>query len=310
MTARTAWVIHHSEPTPSYNAVTMLAAFASKNINAQLINFNALELANNNLSLNNVVLTPPDFAVFINQTHTILNYEMFEETNSKLDKLESFENTTFANSPLAHAAAANKINAYKRLIDAGVELPKTEFVDANPDSPALPLMVERIGGFPIVVKWPFGFESMAVKICYDMDSLKTTIQELKSAASIKINTVILQEYVSSAEAAMFCVRVVGDQIFTRMFLGSPYDTSSFKSIVSYGRQQMPCETIDAIRQAVLDIKSVLGLDAARIDMFLTDDGVKVCDVNSIGSFLPTDQTHNVNVASLITELVIQKKQRD
>lgn len=310
MTAKTAWVIHHDEPTPSYNSVTMLAAFASKNIDAQLINFNALKLANNNLLLNNTVLTPPDFAVFVNQTHTVLNFNLFEECNGLLDKLESFENTTFANSPLAHATAGNKIITYRKLIDAEVKLPTTEFVDATPDSPALPLMVERIGNFPIVVKWPFGYESMAVKICHDMDSLEATIQELKSAASIKINTVILQEYVSSAEAAMFCVRVVGDQIFTRMFLGSPYDTSSFKSIISYGRQQMPCETIEPIRQAALAVKNTLGLDAVRIDMFLTDDGVKVCDVNSIGSFLPTDQTHNVSVADLIAELVIQKKQRD
>lgn len=306
MTKKTAWVIHHSEPTPSYNSVTMQAAFTSRDIDVRLIDFNALKLVDNNITHNDNIIAPPNFATIINQTHTILNSPAFEDRNGILEKLESLVHTTFINTPLSHAAAANKINVYQQLNNANIPHPKTEFVDTTPDSPALPLMVERVGGFPVVVKYPFGFESMAVKICHDMDDLKNTIQELKAAALIKISTVILQEYVDSAEAAMFCVRVVGDEIFTRMFLGTPYQTSSFKSIISFGRQQLPCVTIDPIRQAAMSVMNTLNLSSARLDMFLTDDGVKVCDVNALGSFLPTDQTHNIFVADLIADLVIKK----
>lgn len=307
MSTKTAWVIHHSESTPSYNSATMLNAFASRDIDAQLINYNALNLANNNLILNDTVLASPDYAVIVNQTHTLLNSPSFEVRNSILEKLQSFENTTFANLPRDHAGAANKISVYRKLSDANISLPKFEFVDTAPDSPNLPYMVERIGNFPIVVKWPFGFEGMAVRLCHDMDELKAAIQELKAAAVIKVNTVILQEYVSGAESAMFCVRVIGDDIFTRMFLGSPYGTSSFKSIVSLGRQQLPCETIEPVRQAAMSVMSILNLNSARMDMFLTDEGIKICDVNCIGSFLPTDQTHNIRVADLIADMVIKKK---
>lgn len=308
MANQTAWVIHHGEPSPSYNSTTMLAAFAAKQVQARLIDFNMLSLVEDSLILGQEVLSPPDFAVFVNQTHTVLGSSFLKERNDILDKLDSFENITFANSPLAHAAAANKITVYKKLIDAGISLPKTEFVNADAESSILQLMLDRIGQFPVVVKYPFGFESMAVRICYEIDELKAAIEQLKTEASIKVNTVILQEYVSAAEAAMFCVRVVGDQIFTRMFLGSPYGVSSFKSIVSYGRQQMPCKTVDSIKQIATAVTSTLNLDAARIDMFLTGDGIKVCDVNSIGSFLPTDQTHNIKVGELITDLLIRKKQ--
>ena len=91
-----------------------------------------------------------------------------------------------------------------------------------------------------------------------------------------------------------------------MFLGTPYQTSSFKSIISFGRQQLPCVTIDPIRQAAMSVMNTLNLSSARLDMFLTDNGVKICDVNALGSFLPTDQTHNIFVADLIADLVIKK----
>lgn len=309
MVSQTAWVLHHGEPSPSYNSTSMLAAFAAKQIQARLIDFNTLTLSSNDdILLGQETLTPPDFAVFVNQTHTVFGSSFFAERNAILEKMESFENTTFANLPLSHAKAANKNITYKRLSDADVSIPKTEFIGADPESTDLQLMVDRVGGYPVVAKFPFGFESMAVKICYDIDELKTAIQELKAEAIIKINTIILQEYISSAEAAMFCVRVVGNQIFTRMFLGSPYETASFKSIISYGRQQMPCKTIDSVRQTATAVTNTLQLDAVRIDMFLTDEGIKVCDVNSIGSFLPTDQTHNISVGELIVDLLIQKKQ--
>lgn len=307
MANQTAWVIHHFELEPSYNSATVLRAFTNKNIDAFHIDFEKLKLNNNTITHNNEVITAPDFVVFVNQTHTVLNSPFYEEKNKIVQKLASLTSTTFINDPLRHVEAANKIITYQKLQDAGIPIPKTEFVSADPDSPALPLMVERIGNFPIVVKYPLGFESEAVKLCQDIDEIKAAIQELKTKATTIVGTIILQEYVESAEAVMFCVRVVGNQVFTRMFLGSPYGERSFKSFVALGRQQLPCETPDMIRGVALDTVAALSLDSARMDMLLTADGIKVIDVNSLGSLLPTDQTHNIRVADLIVDLAIKKR---
>lgn len=307
MAGQTAWVIHHFETEPSYNSATTLRAFANKNINALHIDFEKLKLNNGTFTYNNEVVTAPNFIVFVNQTHTILNSPFYEEKNKIVQKLDSFTSTTFINEPLRHVEAANKIITYQKLQDAGVPIPKTEFISADPDSPALPLMVERIGEFPIVVKYPLGSESEAVKLCQSVDEIKAAIQEFKSNTTTIVGTAIIQEYVESAEAVMFCVRVVGDQVFTRMFLGSPYGERSFKSFVALGRQQLPCETPDMIREVALNTVAALGLDSARMDMLLTPDGIKVIDVNSLGSLLPTDQTHNIRVADLIVDLAIKKR---
>ena len=63
---------------------------------------------------------------------------------------------------------------------------------------------------------------------------------------------------------------------------------------------------DEIRDVALGATSLLGVDTARVDMFITDDGIKLCEVNSPGTILPTDQSYNMNVADQVVELAIRK----
>jgi glutathione synthase/RimK-type ligase-like ATP-grasp enzyme len=117
---------------------------------------------------------------------------------------------------------------------------------------------------------------------------------------------ILQEYAKSAEFAMLCVRVIGEDVYPRFMLGSYLEEVNFKSVIAQGRLQLPCVLTDEIRDVALGATSLLGIDTARIDMFITDDGIKLCEVNTPGTILPTDQSYNMNVADQVVELAIRK----
>jgi glutathione synthase/RimK-type ligase-like ATP-grasp enzyme len=304
---KTAWVIHHSEPSPSYNSSEMIKAFEKKNVAARLIDFNKLNISSdNNMMYDSQSIAAPDFGVITNQTQSVHGSpSATKEKKDVLLKLESLQGTTFVNSPIAHADCANKNIVYQKLRAAGVPYPKTEFVSTTANDDTLALMIERIG-FPLVVKNPVSFESSGVSLCHNYDDVKAEIQELESKAIFRIGSMILQEYIRSPNTAMFCVRVVGDQVFVRMFLYSPYDTSAFKSFVSLGRQQLPCIAPPPIAEAAKSAVHALGLHTARLDMFLTDNDARVIDVNALGSLLPTDQTHNIHIADLIVDLALQK----
>ncbi len=303
---KTAWIIHHSEPSPSYNSSELVRAFTEKNVQVSLIDFNKFAITDDLLTYDREILDEPNYAVFANQTLTILGAAAYAERNNILEKLSAFANTTFINKPLAHAATSNKIVVYQKLNSAGIPYPTTEFIDANPEPDVLSLMIGRVGEFPIVVKHPISFESAGVELCDDADSAVAAIDRLRTNSLVKIGMFVLQEYIRNPDTAMYCVRVVGDQVYTRMFLFTPYDTSAFKAFVSLGRQQLPCETPEVIRDAVMATMSVLGLDTARMDVFLTNNDVRIIDVNSIGSLLPTDQTHNIRVADLIVQHAMEK----
>ncbi|CAB4140725.1 RimK Glutathione synthase/Ribosomal protein S6 modification enzyme (glutaminyl transferase) [uncultured Caudovirales phage] len=303
---KTAWVIHHSEPSPSYNSSELVRAFTEKGVGVSLIDFNKFAIVNDVLTYDEQVLDQPNYVVFANQTLTILGAEAYAQRNKILEKLSTFTNTTFINKPLAHAATSNKIIVYQKLNSAGIAYPKTEFINANPERDVLSLMVGRVGEYPIVVKHPISFEGAGVELCEDADSVVAAIHRLRTNSLVKVGTFVLQEYIRNPDTAMYCVRVIGNQIYTRMFLFTPYDTTAFKAFVSLGRQQLPRETPQAIRDAALATMSTLGLDTARMDVFMTNNEVKIIDVNSVGSLLPTDQTHNIRVADLIVRYAMEK----
>lgn len=260
-----------------------------------------------------------EFAIIASRLHNFTSSNVNSNYKTNLDVLKGLENTVFVNDLMPHIRTCNKWYSIRGLLvnDLPVAksvLPELDLLPKNSDGntiyaeidlDTLDVDIESLGGFPIVYKRLYGAEGRHVHLVHSKDELR----ELLDAEGTGPASFILQEYIQSAEAAMFCVRVVGDEVLTRMFLGTPYDNSSFKSIVSAGRQQLPLNTTDEIREAAIRATQVLGLDTARMDMFLTSDGIKICEINSIGSLLPTDQTHNVHVSDLIVDLAIEKAEK-
>lgn len=237
-----------------------------------------------------------------------------DEYNANVSKLKSLD-TLFINDLTAHIEACNKWVSVNRIINSELPFVKTvltDFTSAPRDDEGKVLYnevdldildedIERLGGFPLVHKRIYGAIGLHVRLIKSKDHLKEVLTKNETYTGF-----VLQEYIKSAEAAMLCVRVVGEDVFPRLFLGTPQSEVSFKSVISQGRLQLPCRLTDEIQNLAVSAVRTLNLDTARIDMFITNEGIKICEVNSLGSLLPTDQVHNISVGELIVNHAIKK----
>lgn len=252
----------------------------------------------------------PELAILCS-SFAITKYDIYAQNVSFLKKL----NCTFVNDLQAHIEASNKWTSVNRFINSDLPFLKTvltNFSSAPRDSTGRVLYgnvnldvldndIERLGGFPLVYKKIYGSMGAAVHLAKNKEHLREILVRHEMYPSF-----ILQEYTKSAEAAMLCVRVIGNDVFPRYMLGSYLPDVNFKSVISQGRMQLPCGLTDEIRDIALNSTALLGIDTARIDMFITEDGIKLCEVNTLGTILPTDQAYNMNVADQVVDLAIKK----
>lgn len=252
----------------------------------------------------------PELAILCS-SFALRNDEQFVQNRSLLKKL----NCTFVNDLQAHFEISNKSITINKILKSGLPFLKTvvTFFNylprnslgrvnySNVDLDVLDEDIERLGGFPLVYKRICGSMGLQVHLVNSKEHLKEILVKHEIFPSF-----ILQEYAKSAEFAMLCIRVIGDEVYPRFMLGSNLEEVNFKSVISQGRMQLPCALTDEIRNVALGATSLLGIDTARIDAFITDDGIKLCEVNSPGTILPTDQSYNINVADRVVDLAIRK----
>lgn len=258
-----------------------------------------------------------DFAILASRLFSFTGSAVPSNYKANLEVIKGLD-TVFVNDLEPHINTCNKWLVYKRLTN-WAPIPKTVIVQLDSSTKdndgstlysqvqisTLTDEIDQVGGYPFVYKRIYGAEGEHVHIVRSEAEFRALLDSERSGPQY----FIIQEYIKDAEAIMLCVRIVEDQVITRMFLGSPYGTRTFKSYTAPGRQQLPCVTTEEIRQVAQSTIKALDLDTARIDMFLTSEGIKVCEVNSIGSLLPTDQTHNMHVAELIVDLAIKKLEK-
>lgn len=252
----------------------------------------------------------PELAILCS-SFALRNDELYVQNRSLLKRLKC----TFVNDLQAHIEASNKCVSVNRILSSDLPFMKTVVTNfngaprnslgrvdySNVSLDVLDEDIERLGGFPLVYKKIYGSMGMQVHLVNSKVELKEILIQHEVFPSF-----ILQEYAKSAEFAMLCVRVIGDEAYPRFMLGSYLEEVNFKSVIAQGRLQLPCALTDEIRDVALGATSLLGVDTARVDMFITDDGIKLCEVNSPGTILPTDQSYNMNVADQVVELAIRK----
>lgn len=258
-----------------------------------------------------------DFAIIANQMHDFKS-PVFALYNANLNMLKELTNLVFVNDLNKHLKTCNKFYLMKSLLNNGIPTANVvipEFRDLPKDNNGNVLYehinmddvdnhVNVLGGYPVVYKKIYGSEGNGIRLVDSRESFKKLLDSEHAGPPC----FIMEEFIKSAKTVMFCARVIGDEVYTRMRLGTPYVTTEFIATHAFGRQQIPCNTSDEIKQISLNATRALGLDTARIDMFLTNEGIKICEVNSMGG-LDISQVHNLNFAELVVDLAIKKSQK-
>jgi hypothetical protein len=291
----------------AYTHLEITNALVKNGYNVQAFNVTSANTSDREL----VNLNKPEIAILSNP-FVPRRSDVYTEN---IDFLKTID-TVYVNDLTSHIEACNKWVSVNRILNSDTPFVKTVLTDFNDvprsgafgeifygdvDLDVLDVSIEQLGGFPLVYKGIYGAMGSRVHLARNKEHLKEILINNEAYPSF-----ILQEYIKNAEAVMLCVRVVGEEVFPRIFLGSPLEYVVFKSVIAEGRLHLPCTLTEEIRNASLTATRTLGLDTARIDMFIDKDGVRICEVNSMGSMMSTDQVHNISTGELIVNHAINK----
>lgn len=307
------WVIgNHTSVEANYNDFVVHRGFVNEGADVAHFDFAKLTLNAKGKLLHDGVALPaaPDVAVFVQPIFTIPNTIAFQQRNDVIAKLKTF-NTLFINDIDAHCNSANKsmmyglLNKYSLETENVIPVPNTLLLEAGIEDSVVEEKVEVVGGYPVVLKDPLNTGGRGTFSCNNITELRAA--ELVMRERIKNTPILMQSYCVMS-GKIIDVRVTGDSIKSRLVL-IPADVDEFKGNISTERSYVAIKTDDTLRKIVLDTMQALSLDLARLDIFATNEGYKVCEANSIGSILGSETAWNADVGREIASYCIQKYTR-
>lgn len=203
------------------------------------------------------------------------------------------------NEYLPIARATNKLRMLQMLTQAGVEVPRTivlrrlEFLDEA---------IDKVGGYPVVLKTPFGEFGRGVAIVESKRSLYSSLDVLWKQERSSI--IIIQEFIGEAESGKNDVKdckaiVVGDNVISAIKETDAPHTLSSLPVKDSKKTRVELTTDE--RKMVVQATKALGLHMAEVEFLRSQAGPLILDVNANPSFKGISKT--LHIADKIVEYV-------
>lgn len=181
------------------------------------------------------------------------------------------------NDYLPTARAKNKLRTLQILTHRGIPVPRTlivrklEFLDEG---------IETVGGYPVIIKSPFGSYGVGVAIVESRRSLYSSLDMVwKTTAS---SIILIQEYVAEAEGVDFRAYVIGDRVVASMQRKAT--KGDFRSNLHYGGEAVKVKLTAEEQHLAVRATQALGLDVGGVDLLRTKNGPVVMEVNANPGF--------------------------
>ena len=215
--------------------------------------------------------------------------------NFNLSVLRQFErmNVPTLSNSTAIEASKDKMYANQILAQAGLPIPKTMLTRF----PCTSDLVEKVVGFPCVIKVVTGSHGAGVYLCHTPKEFED-LSELISALDFK-NSMIVQEYVRHSEGRDLRVIVIGGRVIGAMLRQST--DGSFKANISRGGKGLVYDVNEKMELLAIQTAKVLDLDIAGIDLLFHEDGYRICEANSSPGFRGFEDALGINVPGKIFE---------
>ena len=169
------------------------------------------------------------------------------------------------------------------------------YTPGAPVSAALLDKVERVLGYPVVVKECYGSLGKGVYLAEDRAQLTSIAEKLK------LRPHLFQKFVAESAGKDHRVLVVGGRAIAAMRRVSETDFRSNAELGGRG-EQYPLDTATAaLCEKVAD---TLGLDFCGVDLLFGKDGLEVCEVNSNAFFGTFERVTGINVARLYVRHIV------
>ena len=189
--------------------------------------------------------------------------------------------------------AANKLRTLQICSDAGLPTPRT--IGLNMNSP-ITLLIEKLGGFPVVIKLLHGSGGQGVALLKDKASAVSTIQSLIKART----NILLQQYINSG-GKDYRVIVMGNQVVASYQRSAP--RGEFRANLQVGGQGSPVKLSDQDKSICIRAAQAIGLKIAGVDIIKDQSGnTFLIEVNSNFGF-QVEKITGIDVADNIIRYV-------
>lgn len=210
------------------------------------------------------------------------------------------------NGYLPIARSKNKLRTLQILTSAKIPVPKTiivrklEYIDES---------VRRLGGYPVVVKAPFGSYGREVAILESRRSLTSVLDVLWKQNRTSI--ILIQEYVAEAEGSDFRVFVVGDKVIASMKRTAM--KGDFRSNLQLGGTGSVTQVTELEQKLAIRATKAVGLDICGVDILRTKNGPVIMEMNANPGVKGITEVTGIDVAKEIVKFaqnhVLNKKNK-
>lgn len=193
----------------------------------------------------------------------------------------------------------DKAKTFQYLAGKGIRMPKTimaplMFYSVEVQETYL-LQVEKILGYPMVVKECFGSFGEQVYLVRDREALVMRHKELMTVPHL------YQHYIAYSRGKDVRIYVVGGEIVATMLRTSQND---FRANVSNGGVGTAYEPPQAFKEMALQVSEALGADFLGIDLLFEDEETPLlCEVNSNAHIKGIQACTGVNIAEKILDYI-------
>jgi ribosomal protein S6--L-glutamate ligase len=193
--------------------------------------------------------------------------------------------------------AKNKIKTVQILDHYGIPIPKTVVLQRLDD---VAQAAKLVGGFPVIVKNPFGSYGNGVTIMESMRALNSFLVWDKPLY-------LIQEYVKYSKGKDIRIFVVNGKVVGSMMRSAK--KGEFRSNIELGGVGMKVElTPEEISIAIRAVQA-LDLSYAGVDVMRSKNGPVVLEVNSNPGFKALEQTTGVSIAGSIVDYAVEFAER-
>jgi len=192
------------------------------------------------------------------------------------------------NSSISIDTVKDKLFTHQILAESRLPVPKTMLLKFPVDYQH----IEQHMGFPLIVKTLSGSLGRGVFLANDRDKFED-LARIIEIANPNMN-IILQEMVMTSYGKDLRVFVVGGRVIGCMKREAK--ENEYRANYSAGGSVTPFPLTEEIEWLSLEATKILRLDIAGVDLlFDSNDGYKICEVNSSPMFKGLESCNDVNI---------------
>jgi len=193
--------------------------------------------------------------------------------------------------------ARDKLRSLQKLISLQAPIPRTVFAV---DSTDMEELIERVGGFPVVIKMLESTHGVGVLLANNMLQATSIVEAFQKMGQ----RVIVQEFISEASGMDIRALVVNGKLVAAMKRQAK--DGEFRSNLHRGADSNSIRLTNQERELVGHIAKCMNLDVAGVDLLRSDRGPLIIEVNASPGLEGIEKTTGKDVAGSIIRLVEQK----